>query len=99
MRVFLPVNGAGSQAPAGATGIPQAGPSAFQARLAASGSAPTTPLGGASPSGAEILQHAQQEMRSMLRLQYQLSRGRDQLTSNVMKLRHETAKNAISNIR
>lgn len=99
MRVFSPVNGTGSQAPTGAIGIARAEPSTFQARLAASGSAPPSPLAGDSPSGAEILQHAKQELGSLLRLQYQLAMGRDQLTSNVLKMRHDTAKNAISNIR
>ena len=32
-------------------------------------------------------------------LQYKLSMGRDQMTSNILKVRHETAKNAIQNIR
>lgn len=98
MRVLLPVSG-GGQAPAGAVGSPQVGASSFQARLSASGGAPASSLGEGSPSGAEILQHSQQQMRSLLRLQYQLSMGRDTLTSNVLKMRHETAKNAISNIR
>jgi hypothetical protein len=99
MRVFSPVNGTGHQAPTGAAGISQADPSAFQVRLAASGSAPASSLEGASPSGADILQHAMQEMRSLLKLQYQLAMGRDQLTSNLLKARHDTAKNAISNLR
>jgi hypothetical protein len=38
-------------------------------------------------------------MRSMLHLQYELSRGTTSLTSNLMKVRHETAKNSIANIR
>ncbi|MBN1205295.1 MAG: hypothetical protein JXB05_10255 [Myxococcaceae bacterium] len=99
MKVFLPVNGAGNPAPAGAAGTQQLGASTFQARLAASGNAPVSPQADASPTGADILLHAQNEMRGLLRLQYQLSMGRDSLTSNVLKLRHETAKNAISNIR
>jgi hypothetical protein len=99
MKVFLPVNGAGTPAPAGAAGTQTLGASTFQARLAGSGNVPTSSQADAAITGADILQHAQNEMRGLLLLQYQLSMGRDSLTSNVMKVRHETAKNAISNIR
>jgi hypothetical protein len=86
------------QTPSGATGVQGAGASSFQTRLAAAGNGqPSTAQAG--PSGAEILQHAAQEMRSMLHLQYALSRGTNSRISNVMKTRHETAKNAIGNIR
>jgi hypothetical protein len=54
---------------------------------------------GLDPTGAEILQHATQEIRAMLRLQYELSKGTYSKISNVMKARHDTAKNAIGNIR
>ncbi|WP_224243217.1 hypothetical protein [Hyalangium gracile] len=99
MRVFVPMSSGGSPASAGGVGSPQVGLSSFQTRLSAASGAPASSLGNASPSGAEILQHSQEQMRSLLRLQYQLSMGRDSLTSNVLKVRHETAKNAISNIR
>jgi hypothetical protein len=49
-------------------------------------------------TGADVLR-ATQDTRSLLMLQYKLSMGRDQMTSNILKVRHETAKNAIQNIR
>lgn len=87
-----------SQVLAGSPEIAPSGGSSFQARL---GSPPSPQAGRpAAPfSGEEILRHAAEEMRSLLRLQYQLANGKNSLISNVMKARHETAKNAISNIR
>jgi hypothetical protein len=79
-------------------GTPRIGQSSFQERLAsfqgAGGSSPT-----AAVTGQEVLRRFSQEMRSMLQLQYELSRGTTSLTSNLMKVRHETAKNSIANIR
>ncbi len=72
------------------------GPS-FQTRLASGGGSSST--SGLDPTGAEILQHATQEIRAMLRLQYELSKSTYTKVSNVMKTRHETAKSAIQNIR
>jgi hypothetical protein len=57
------------------------------------------PAAGAGPTGAEIVHQAAQEMRSLLRLQYELSRSKTSLISNILKARHETAKSAIQNIR
>ena len=99
MKVSLPVNGTGNPAPLGAAGTQPLSATTFQARLAGSASVPPSSQASASITGADILQHAQNEMRGLLLLQYKLSMGRNSLTSNVMKLRHETAKNAISNIR
>jgi hypothetical protein len=85
---------AGSQV----TGAQDTGGPSFQTRLAnTGGGSPST--SGLDPTGAEILAHATQEIRAMLRLQYELSKSTYSKVSNVMKARHETAKNAIGNIR
>ena len=99
MRIIQPGSSVGS--PASMAGLPvqEAHGSAFQARMSAGGSAPSTVPGGSLPTGADILQHSFQEMRHMLRVQYELSRGTNSLISNIMKTRHETAKNSIQNIR
>lgn len=98
MRVIAPVIGTGTPTRVVAASVPGTGPGSFQERL---GSAGRMGPSASEPafSGEEILRHAAQEMRSMLRLQYQLSNGKNSLISNLMKTRHETAKNAISNIR
>jgi len=66
----------------------------FAAHLRPAGGAPSS-----LPTGADVLQQSVQEMRQMLLLQYQLSRGTTSLISNIMKARHDTAKNSIQNIR
>lgn len=98
MRVNAPTVSMNIQAPSRSTGPQGAGATSFQARLeaGAGGSSSAAEVG---VTGAEILQHATQEIRALLRLQYELARSRNSLISNVMKTRHETAKNAIQNIR
>lgn len=82
----------------GVAGTPRTGPLSFQERLVSvQGPGASSPT--AAVTGAEVLQRFSQEMRSMLHLQYELSRGTTSLTSNLMKVRHETAKNSIANIR
>lgn len=98
MRVIAPTISMSTQAPSQSTGAQGTGATSFQARLAA-GAGASPSAASADPTGAEILQHATQEIRGLLRLQYELSRSRNSLISNVMKTRHETAKNAIQNIR
>jgi hypothetical protein len=77
---------------------PRTGPLSFQERLASfqgtGGSSPT-----AAVTGQEVLRSLSREMGSLLLLQYEISRGTTSLTSNLMKVRHETAKNSIANLR
>lgn len=98
MRVIAPTISTNIQAPTQGTGVQGTGATSFQARLTA-GAGGSPPTANGDPTGAEILQHATQEIRSLLRLQYELSRSKNSLISNLMKTRHETAKNAIQNIR
>jgi len=97
MKVNAPMSSMNTQAPQG-TGAQGAGATSFQARLAA-GAGGSPSAASADPTGTEILQHATQELRGLLRLQYELSKSTNSLISNLMKTRHETAKNAIGNIR
>jgi hypothetical protein len=99
MKVFLPTSSpAASSLPTGSP-AQNAGRSSFQARLSPSGAATASaPAAESSLTGADVLQ-ATYDTRSLLMLQYKLSMGRDQMTSNILKVRHETAKNAIQNIR
>ncbi|HYO67411.1 MAG TPA: hypothetical protein VEU33_15150 [Archangium sp.] len=98
MRISTQVSRMNVQDPSKATGAQEVGSTSFQARLVpvASGRSSVPEAG---PTGAEILQQAAQEMRSLLRLQYELSRRTTSLVSNILKTRHETAKNSIQNIR
>jgi hypothetical protein len=98
MKVNAPTMSMNIQAPSQGLGVQGAGATSFQARLAA-GAGGSPSAAGVDPTGAEILQHATQEIRGLLRLQYELSRSTNSLISNLMKARHETAKNAIQNIR
>ena len=79
-------------------GTPRSGQPSFQERLASvqgsGGSSPTEAV-----TGQDVLRRFSQEMRSLLQLQYELTRSTTSLTSNLMKVRHETAKNSIANIR
>jgi hypothetical protein len=97
MRVNTLMSSQGVPGVSQAGGAQGAGGTSFQTRLASGGGSSST--SGLDPTGAEILQHATQEIRAMLRLQYELSKGTYTKISNVMKARHETAKNAIGNIR
>lgn len=97
MRINAPTSSLNGPAVSQATGAQGTGATSFQARLAAGGGSSST--AGLDPTGAEILQHATQEIRAMLRLQYELSKGTYSKISNVMKARHETAKSSIQNIR
>jgi hypothetical protein len=95
MKVFLPTSSPAAQAVSTSMPASDVGRRSFQALLSSSGSAASAE----SPvTGADVLQ-ATQDTRSLLMLQYKLSMGRDQMTSNILKVRHETAKNAIQNIR
>lgn len=99
MRIIQPASSMSTQAaPVGAQGqsVPA---STFQARLGPAGGASASAPGGPLPSGGDILQQTFQDMKQMLRLQYELSRGTSSLISNVLKTRHDTAKNSIQNIR
>jgi len=98
MRVSALANGMNVQAPSRATGAPGVGSTSFQTRLSAA-TVGHTSSAEAGPTGAEILQQASQDMRAMLRLQFQLSRSETSLISNILKARHDTAKNSIQNIR
>ncbi len=98
MKVIMPASPLGLAAPSSTLGIQGASLSGFQSRLVSAGSVRAS-ASEADPTGADIIHHTMHEMRSLLRLQYELSRGTDTLISNVMKTRHETAKNAIGNIR
>lgn len=98
MRVSAPLISMNNQAPSQGTGAQGAGATSFQARLAAGAGGSSSTANG-EVTGGEILQHATQEIRGLLRLQYELSRSTNSLISNLMKARHETAKNAIQNIR
>lgn len=97
MRVIAPLSSTNVQGPSQATGAQGVGATSFQSRLAAVEVGRSS--AGPDPTGAEILAHATKEIRAMLRLQYELSKSTTSLISNLMKARHETAKNAISNIR
>ncbi len=99
MRIIQPASGMSSQAALVGTQGQSVPASAFQSRLSPSAGASSSAPGGPLPSGGDILQNTFQEMRGMLRLQYELSRGTTTLISNVLKTRHETAKNSIQNIR
>jgi hypothetical protein len=99
MKVFLPTNSPAAQALSTSTPAQDVGRRPFQALLSPSGpAAASAPAGESTLTGADILQ-ATHDTRSLLMLQYKLSMGRDQMTSNILKVRHETAKNAIQNIR
>ena len=98
MRINALANGMNVQAPSRAMGAPGGGSTSFQTRLSAA-TVGHTSSAEAGPTGAEILQQASQDMRAMLRLQFQLSRGETSLISNIFKARHDTAKNSIQNIR
>jgi len=99
MKVFLPTNSPAAQSMPTGPSVQNAGRSSFQARLSPSGAAAaSTPAAESTLTGAEVLQ-ATYDTRSLLMLQYKLSMGRDQMTSNILKTRHETAKNSIQNIR
>ena len=98
MRVSALANSMNVQTPSKATGAEGVGSSSFQARLGTVAGERSS-AAQAGPTGAEILQQTAQEMRSLLRLQYELSRSTTSLISNIMKTRHETAKNSIQNIR
>jgi hypothetical protein len=99
MKVLLPTSSLAAQAVPTGRPAPSAGRSSFQALLSPSGP-PTAsaPAGESSLTGADVLR-ATHDTRSLLMLQYKLSMGRDQMTSNILKVRHETAKNSIQNIR
>jgi hypothetical protein len=99
MRIIQPGSGMGSPASTAEPPVQQGHRSAFHARLGATGSAPFSIPGGPLPTGADVLQQTFQDMRELLRLQYQLSTGTTSLISNIMKTRHETARNSIQNIR
>ncbi|HEX8697806.1 MAG TPA: hypothetical protein VF815_03120 [Myxococcaceae bacterium] len=73
--------------------------SSFQARLGQAGGGTAPVPREALPTGGDILQQTFQDMRQMLRLQYELTQGTTSLISNVLKTRHDTAKNSIQNIR
>ncbi len=98
MRVSTQVGRMNVQDLSQGTGAQGVGSTSFQARLVpvASGRSSVPEAG---PTGAEIIQQTAQEMRSLLRLQYELSRSTTSLVSNILKTRHETAKNSIQNIR
>lgn len=98
MRVSALAHSMNVQAPSNATGAQGAGSVSFQARLGNMAGQRSSAVE-AGPGGAEIIQQAAQEMRSLLRLQYELSRSTTSLVSNILKTRHETAKNSIQNIR
>ncbi len=98
MRVSALANGMNVQAPSRATGAPGVGSTSFQTRLSAA-TVGHTSSAEAGPTGTEIIQQASQDMRAMLRLQFQLSRSQTSLISNILKARHDTAKNSIQNIR
>ena len=99
MKVFLPANSPAAQALPTSAPAQDVGKRTFQTLLSSSGPAATSAPGAESTlTGADILQ-ATHDTRSLLMLQYKLSMGRDQMTSNILKVRHETAKNSIQNIR
>jgi len=98
MRVSTLVSRMNVQDPSKATGAQGVGSTSFQERLGP-GAGGRSSVSDAGPTGAEILQQARQEMRSLLRLQYELSRSTTSLVSNILKTRHDTAKNSIQNIR
>jgi hypothetical protein len=98
MRVNPPTGSMSVSALSQTPGAQSTGATSFQTRLAAVDTGRSS-AGGPEVTGAEILQHATQEIRAMLRLQYELSKSTYSKVSNVMKTRHETAKNAIGNIR
>ena len=98
MRVNIPTGSMSAPALSQTPGAQGTGAASFQTRLAAVDTGRSS-AGGPEVTGAEILQHATQEIRAMLRLQYELSKGTYSKISNVMKTRHETSKNAIGNIR
>jgi hypothetical protein len=98
MRVNALANGMNVQAPSKAMGAQATSSTSFQTRLSSISGGPAS-TEEAGPTGAEILQQASQDMRAMLRLQFQLSRGETSLISNIFKARHDTAKNSIQNIR
>ena len=98
MRVNIPTGSMRAPALSQTQGAQGTGAASFQTRGAAVDTGRSS-AGGPEVTGAEILQHATQEIRAMLRLQYELSKGTYSKISNVMKTRHETSKNAIGNIR
>jgi hypothetical protein len=95
MKVIQPAGSQSLAAPSSALGTSSVSSSVFQSRLQSS--VPAASSG--DPTGPEIIQHSMQQMRDLLRLQVALSRGKDTLTSNILKMRHENAKNSIANIR
>jgi hypothetical protein len=100
MRIIPPGSSLISPASVASPRVQHAAGNAFGARLGAAGGAPSSPPGGGPlPTGADVLQESVREMRQMLLLQYQLSRGTTSLVSNILKTRHETMKNSIQNIR
>lgn len=100
MKIVQPASSMISQPTAPGAAGPTLPASTFQARLNPSGGGSASSLpGGTPPTGSDILQGMFQEQRAMLLLQYQLTRGTTTLISNVLKTRHETAKNSIQNIR
>ena len=67
MRVIAPTSSLSVPASSQPTGAQGTGATSFQTRLAAVGG--SSSASGLDPTGAEILQHATQEIRAMLRLQ------------------------------
>ncbi len=98
MRLSALANGMNVQAPSRALGAQGMGATSFQARLS-TGTAGPSFAGETGFSGSDIVQQAAQDMRAMLRLQVQMSKGETSLISNILKTRHDTAKNSIQNIR
>ncbi|HLL03950.1 MAG TPA: hypothetical protein VK539_25415 [Myxococcaceae bacterium] len=99
MKIVQPASSMISQPTLPGAAAPTLPASTFQARLGAPRGGPSSLPGGTPPTGSDILKGMFEEQRAMLLLQYQLTRGTTSLISNVMKTRHETAKNSIQNIR
>ncbi|HZH78321.1 MAG TPA: hypothetical protein VEY88_19990 [Archangium sp.] len=98
MRLSALAHGMNVQAPSRAPGAQGVGATSFQARLSTGTGGPSF-AGEAGFSGSDIVQQAAQDMRAMLRLQVEMSKGETSLISNILKTRHDTAKNSIQNIR
>jgi len=98
MRLSALANGMNVHAPSRPLGAQGVGATSFQARLSPGTGGPSF-AGEAGPLGSDIVQQAAQDMRAMLRLQVELTKGETSLISNILKTRHDTAKNSIQNIR
>ncbi len=62
----------------------------------------TAPSGEAPATSADVmaeLEHSRATSQMLLQLQFQMSQSRTSLVSNLLKVRHETARNSIANIR